>query len=339
MNLLREKRVIGENKIVQYSNKANISICCDKNVIRALGVTIFSFLQYTSTPCVFHIFFNGQLPKDDEKKLVQLVKQYKTDIVIYWLNNDFIEDLKSNLLNITVTTYYRLVVPYVLHELPIDRVLYVDTDVLCTNDISPLCTMDLQNKIAFVEKDATSKPNMRQSYCPKIGMKGTDYFNAGVMLINIELYVKEDIGYKAIKLASTNSYPFMDQDVLNILLEGKTLFSTTYSYDCAMSVRNHELPDVVRIIHFTGGKKPWKLYTTHYGTKYTDHWKDEHSWKYAYYKAWRECAQQSPWADIPYELPKTYHDWRYIANMYRVMGKYSKFISAYCQYLCYKLFK
>lgn len=152
MNLLREKRVIGENKIVQYSNKANISICCDKNVIRALGVTIFSFLQYTSTPCVFHIFFNGQLPKDDEKKLVQLVKQYKTDIVIYWLNNDFIEDLKSNLLNITVTTYYRLVVPYVLHELPIDRVFIFaisSSNSMVENCIYPLLTHSMVSAFLY----------------------------------------------------------------------------------------------------------------------------------------------------------------------------------------------
>lgn len=339
MDLLKEKYILGNKEYIDYKDKANIALCCDKNVLRALGVTIFSFLNHMKMPCVFHVFFNGELPDEELNRLEFMRQQYDTEIIIYWLNNDFIKDVESQLLNITITTYYRLVVPYVLKDFPIDRVLYVDTDVLCINDASELFSMDLQNKIALVEKDATSKPNMRVSYCPKIGMKETNYFNAGVMLIQIQPYIAADIGYKAMKLASSNSYPFMDQDVLNILLEGKVIFNTSYAYDCAMSVRNNELPETIKIIHFTGGKKPWKLYTTHYGTTYTQNWKDEHSWKYQYYKEWRDCAKESPWADVPYDLPKNYHDWRYLANMYRVMGKYGEWISAYYRYLKAKLNK
>lgn len=336
MELLKQKKIIYNEDTVTYSHKANIVLCSDKNVVRALGVTIFSFIQHMKTPCVFHIFFNGDLPAEDIKKFQQLSQEHDVPIIIYWLNNQWIEKLESSLLNITITTYYRLLVPYILQSLGIDRVLYVDTDILCTNDVSELFTLDLQQKAAFVEKDATAKPNMRLTYSPTIGMKGTDYFNAGVMLINIDVYVKMDIGRKAITLANTNQYPFMDQDVLNILLEGNVIFDTSYAYNCSMSVRNEELPTNIKIVHFTGGKKPWKIYTSHYGTQYTASWHDVHSWKYAYYKKWRECAMASLWQDIPFDMPKTYHDWRYVANMYRIMGQYKKALIAYGKYLSKK---
>ena len=150
--------------------------------------------------------------------------------------------------------------PYIMKEFNIERCLYLDTDILCVHDIADWYRQPLTNKVAAVTKDATSQPGLRENKtCRKLGMKGIEYFNAGILLININEYVKYDMGKKAIELCSDQKFGEMDQDVLNILLEGHVVFDESYAYNCGMSVRNSEVPDPIYMVHFTGAKKPWKL--------------------------------------------------------------------------------
>ena len=97
-----------------------------------------------------------------------------------------------------------------------------------------------------------------------LGMKGDDYFNSGMMLIDVGRYVAEDIGHKALALAASKAFPYMDQDVLNIVLEGKTYFTSSIAYNCKVFTRDERFElekDEVKIIHYTGKNKPWKFYT------------------------------------------------------------------------------
>jgi lipopolysaccharide biosynthesis glycosyltransferase len=59
----------------------------------------------------------------------------------------------------------------------------------------------------------------------ELNLKGT-YFNSGVMLINIQEWNKQNISEKLLSMAgkSQEKYSLPDQDVLNILLESKTIF-------------------------------------------------------------------------------------------------------------------
>lgn len=153
--------------------------------------------------------------------------------------------------------------------------------------------------------------------------------------MNIPEYVKYDIGNKAIELCSDQKFGEMDQDVLNILLEGHVVFDESYAYNCGMSVRNSEVPECIYMVHFTGAKKPWKLCVSELknGTMALF---DQHSWKYSYYEVWRKYAKISPWREIPFDLPKNYREWRYLANMYFKTGQFRLGIEAYLKYLACK---
>lgn len=63
---------------------------------------------------------------------------------------------------------------------------------------------------------------------------------------------------------------------------------------------------------------------------------DQHSWKYSYYEVWRKYAKISPWREIPFDLPKNYREWRYLANMYFKTGQFRLGIEAYLKYLACK---
>ena len=64
--------------------------------------------------------------------------------------------------------------------------------------------------------------------------------------------------------------------------------------------------------------------------------KDTHSWKYPYYKKWREYAEASPWKDVPLSLPQNAHEWRYLSRMYLKTGNYVHALKAYVRYLMIK---
>lgn len=334
MGLLKNRKILNEKQI-DFNSAVNILLCSDKNVIRGLGVTIVSLLENISMPCVIHVAFNGELPKEEENRFCQLAKKYDASIVFYWIDDADIKKLHSNNY-ITITAYYRLLMPYVLQDFHIDRCLYLDTDVICVANFSDWYMQDFSPYIAFVTKDATATPNLREEKtCKEIGMKGVRYFNSGIMLIDVSLYVASDIGYKAMNLCLKNDYTAMDQDVLNIVLEGKVLFDTTYTYNCAMSVRDNEVPDKIVFVHFTGGKKPWRLCVSELSER-TASLGDSKSWRYKYYEAWRRYASISPWTDIPFTLPNNYTEWRYYSTVCFKNGKILKGMKLYFKYLCQK---
>lgn len=298
-----------------------------------MGVTIVSILENISAPCTVHIAFNGELPEHEEVRFRELSLKYEVPIMFYWIDDTKLSQLYSHSF-INQTAYYRLVVPYILHEAGIEKCLYLDTDILCVGDFTQWYHRDLKGYIAYVTKDATSKPMLREhTTCVKLGMKGKLYFNSGILLINIPEYVKADIGNKAIALCQKQNFDAMDQDVMNVLMEGKVVLDDTYAYNCGLSVRNHEVPETIYFIHFTGSKKPWKLCTSKIRKQSYLRLLSQHSWKNHYYEVWRKYATLSPWKDEPFELPKNHREWRYVYTMYFQTGNIYKAVHSLITFL------
>lgn len=337
MGILKKTKLFAKDadKHIDFNNYANILLCSDKNVIHGLGVTIVSVLENIKMPCAIHIAFKGTFPEEEEDRFKTLSGLYDVPIQFYWIDDSMLQTFNSSSF-ITLTAYYRILMPDVLKEYGIKKCLYLDTDILCVNDFSEWYKQPLNDNIAFVTKDATSHPLLRETRtCKEIGMKSIQYFNSGIMLINIEEYVKQNIGDRAIKLCSERHFCTMDQDVLNLLLENQVIFDDTFAYNCGMSVFDNEVPDTIYFVHFTGSKKPWKMCTTNYGSQ-TRSVHDKHSWRFKYYEIWRKDSQKSPWANVPYTLPNEHHEWRYLAMMYLREWKLISFIKAFGNHLLYK---
>ena len=108
------------------------------------------------------------------------------------------------------------------------------------------------NCIAFVVEDYGFMINKNKNYWKILGLKSNQYFNSGFLIINIEKYIKNNIAEKAIELLKKNSYPHMDQDVLNILLDEEVIVSKNFKYNLVTSVPDEYNTDDVVVVHFTG---------------------------------------------------------------------------------------
>jgi len=158
----------------------------------------------------------------------------------------------------------RLFSPWLLDE-SISRVLYMDSDILCSGSLSELFETDVRciamcNEISG-NVSLIQQGNVRPYVPTRI------YCNSGVVLFNLD-YLRKNHTFHEIFTALTQingKVVYLDQDFLNIYFQGKIDVLNAFHYN----FQAYELKDTVfyknalrncRLIHFSVGK-PW-LYKT-----------------------------------------------------------------------------
>ena len=161
----------------------------------------------------------------------------------------------------SVEVYYRILLPWLLPE-EIDRVLWLDSDIIIHGDITEFYYMDLKgNCLAACEDGRQMDPRTANRDVQRLGICDTHtYFNSGVMLMNLELmrkkYQLNDIYAISGRLREKLIFP--DQDILNYLYQGSTRYVDGFLYNCSGHMyETYEDKSSVKIIHYYGNRKPW----------------------------------------------------------------------------------
>jgi UDP-glucose:(glucosyl)LPS alpha-1,3-glucosyltransferase len=148
------------------------------------------------------------------------------------------------------------------------RVLYLDADLLCLGPMDELLSMDLEGCIAAAVHDQLETTSRTQ--IAALGLPVAEYFNAGVMYINVANWIAHDTQVKALTVLSTRELVFADQDALNVTLNGHIAFignKWNYRYHLVDFLsRGHKTLDVIApvvFMHFTGPVKPWHDWCLH----------------------------------------------------------------------------
>ncbi|MGX7030378.1 glycosyltransferase family 8 protein [Vagococcus zengguangii] len=177
--------------------------------------------------------------------------------------------------------YYRLLAPNLLPK-HVEKILYLDPDILIINSLRKLWELDLR-EATFAAAAHTGMTEIANNFNRlRLGTKH-DYYNSGIILMDLvkarELIKAEDI----FNYVSDNSKALVlpDQDVFNALYGKETLAipDELWNYD----VRNYSnyllrskgedtLGWVIQhtsILHFCGSNKPWQtFYTNSFGALY-----------------------------------------------------------------------
>lgn len=161
------------------------------------------------------------------------------------------------------------------------RVLYLDADILCRRSLQPLLMADLRSHIVGAVQDVFH-PTLGTPVClPGITFSGTvrkrPYFNAGVMLIDVEAWREERLTARLADFVDRHpkSLRFWDQDALNGVLLGDwfdlgptwnvppisdILRALSFDYFGASRLNRRDLAHLERtasILHYITGLKPW----------------------------------------------------------------------------------
>lgn len=172
-------------------------------------------------------------------------------------------------------TYYRLVSFALLPEC-VDRVLWLDGDIIVKGNISDLYDADFDDKYAVVCAEDSMKHHAR------LGLNERHrYFNAGVVLYNMAA-IRRDFSVQDIFTCIEQHkahLDLMDQDILNVLFENRVKYADAQVYNneafgfrVLSRAKIEEIEHKAKIIHYKGSKKPWNPKGAN--------WADKYWWKY-----------------------------------------------------------
>jgi len=154
----------------------------------------------------------------------------------------------------------------------LDKILYLDSDVIINKDISELWEINIADYYSAV----VERPYFPTINFDKLGIADEYYFNTGVMLMNLKLMRDVGLTEMLIEYRKNGFNTLMDQDAFNSVMHGK-IVKLDYKYNLGMmwfmrkqfDVINRDLfsgayaseqqcLDEQSIIHLSGGYKPWK---------------------------------------------------------------------------------
>lgn len=279
----------------------NIMCSCDANYVPCCGIMLTSLFENNRDYSIdVYVFCNNN--DTDTIQLFQLAKNYGQKIHIINIDDVLVDRFPiKDTDHITKATYYRL---YAADFLPnnIDRVLYLDCDIIINKSLSMLYDIDLTDYSAAVVLDCNYYQEDRNR---KLGIaKPYIYFNAGVLLINLTYWRTNRILNKFIQYSNTHSHLLdtHDQDLLNVVLQGNVKYlSIEYNYQTGfllkknlskydewlrVEIKNIPVENII-VWHFSTAVKPWNC------------------WYFAYphKKVWNKYKNMSLWKDWKFEQP------------------------------------
>lgn len=266
----------------------NLLYCFDSGYNIQTFVSINSFIKNLKE-FKFNIYIIHQNPTSfNEYSNIILKEEQVNSLKIYEFNRNISNypNLKDK--HVSEATYYRL---FISDYLPsyIDKLIYVDSDVLCINECSKFINnifneIEDKNYTIAVSTDIIKK-NKDHDLFLNLNLKQEKYFNAGVMFIDYKKWLDEtlvDEFINNVKLFAEKII-FWDQDILNLKFDGRY-----YELPSSFNFRNCSTTNLETIIsnnyliHFVGNHKPWTVEggVEHYSLIYFDYFKEFTGRKY-----------------------------------------------------------
>ena len=247
----------------------DILLCIDNKYVMPCGVTILSICENNKSYDIhFHIIENG-VSEDNKKLLRRQVASYDKYISFYSVDISLLKGLPI-LNRFHISIYFRLLMADFL-PCYIDRVLYLDSDLVVRGDIGKLWRINMDN-IAMAAVLDQFCDDIRNYNRTKI-MPLEGYINSGVLFINLNYWRKYNIGIKCIDWieSNKNEIEYPDQDALNAVLHDKIMqLPFEYNVQAFMYYKPREIlarTEYVKqmiaasmkpcILHYTLSHKPW----------------------------------------------------------------------------------
>ena len=253
----------------------HILLCTDNNYTMPCGVTMLSIsLNNISKDICFHIFIEN-VDEIDRKKLLDSLQSELHSIQFYEVDSNILNNLPIST-RFRKSIYYRLLLDNILDK-SIERILYLDSDIIVRDSIEALWNENIDEYVlgAVLDQSCDDIRNFNRTKLPYL----SDYFNSGVLLININKWRAFNIGKRCIKYISQNpeSCLYPDQDALNVITSNShkilplcfNVQAFMFYRECEILARESYVKDMVAaskfpiIIHYTNACKPWNTKCDH----------------------------------------------------------------------------
>ena len=261
----------------------NVMYTCDNNYVWLMGISTISLFENNKGIDELKVYLLGEnISAENKEELKKIGDKYNREVEVIDVPK---LNIPPSLISARwpLAAFIRLFSGLILPE-SVDRILYLDCDTIITGDISELENSNFNGNIACGVKDCISG-----TYKENIGLdKDSPYFNAGVILFDMDALRKVDINTeiesymeKYEKLIS-----YADQDILNGVFKGRLgvlnpkydvmTIDVAHTYEEIQTLRRpksfyskEEIEEAKRnptIIHYTTNMlvvRPWFSNTDH----------------------------------------------------------------------------
>ncbi|HEW1634665.1 TPA: glycosyltransferase family 8 protein [Streptococcus pneumoniae] len=197
--------------------------------------------------------FNSDLPIEWFQLMDKRLSVLGSEIVNVKVTESLINQFHLPTPHLSSATYLRYFIPTIVFE---KRVLYLDSDIIVTADLTSLFEFPLDGcPLAAV---------------PDI-LNTSEGFNSGVLLIDTDRWREDDIQNQLLNLTiKHHEHVYGDQEILNMLFKDRwKKLSLSYNLQVGYDTYRHSLGDnewyhlfegIPNIIHYTTQNKPWSHY-------------------------------------------------------------------------------
>ncbi len=209
----------------------NVLYGCDNNYAPYTGVSMTSLFENNRDMDTINVYFAGvDISADNTRKFHTLCEKYDRNII--WLDTkramERTKEYRCKGWNGSLATWLRF---FVLEQIPdsVENLLWIDSDTLVYGNLLELVSLDLDEYAMAAVGDSICLGGRART-----GLKETDtYFNAGVLLFNLEYWRKENTLIALMEHLQKNvdRYKANDQDLLNDFLKYK-IFKLDLKYNC-----------------------------------------------------------------------------------------------------------
>lgn len=251
--------------------RINILCATDKNFLNPAYVTIASVIEnHKQYGIHFFVIIDHDIDEKDCERLKSYVNSTGNEIDFLAMDIPEFENFEV-CERFTRAAYFRLMAHKYLPK-NIDRILYLDVDIIVDQDISEFYFADFQGKylLATSHNPVPDYFNMLDHTLVNLesAAKG-EFFNSGVLVFNIGLFRKnisiKDYADAYAECDRNGIQVFYDQGLLNYMFYDKTRYFSSMDYNYRYSIPkdyskriDSKIQYKKAIIHFTGMKQPYK---------------------------------------------------------------------------------
>ena len=251
------------------SNKIDLLVTIDKNYVGPFK-TMLKSIAVNNPGERFHVWLlHSAIPQDVLRELEDTCSFQGISLTPVVVKREMFEHAPVSK-RYPQEMYYRLLAPHLLPQ-SVERVLYLDPDILVMNLLRPLWETDLgENTFAAASHTGVSEIVNGLNRI-RLGTEH-DYYNSGVMLMDLvkaRSIVNPDEIFQCVREHEAELL-LPDQDVFNYLYGIYTLqvddaiwnYDARYYSDYLLrSAGIYDMDSVMKntvILHFCGKRKPWK---------------------------------------------------------------------------------
>jgi len=246
-----------------------IVLAADDKYAMPLTVTVCSVIKNLKKYKNIQLFvMDGEITEVNKELMRKSLDSEKVSIHWVKIPDEIIDELKvlQQHGHYNFSVYLRLLIPKLLPP-DIEKVIYLDCDMIVEDDISELWDVDIKNHVVLAVQDSyipyLSDRSQVIDWRKLRATKESKYFSTGVLVINNKEWLKEDIYRKTVQFLQENPRPlgWPDQDALNaVLVEKWGELDWKWNYIVVRDEYDERLAKKASIIHIASHDKPW-----HYG--------------------------------------------------------------------------